>query len=214
MNRTILSRALLAAVAVAALAAGTNAQAAKANKVRSAAAPASTPKPATDSGLVPTASFDTFRVVVDRNIFNSVRTGRTSRDAGGDTGPRGDTLALVGTMDSDKGLYAFFDSTDPRLAKAVHEGDSLPPFKVTRITADAVELENNGRKLTLRMAQQLRRPDATSEWTLVNADVAQPLRPDASAAAAAPVNTPPAIPADASEALRRLMEQRQKQLKQ
>ncbi len=172
---------------------------------------AAAPAPRNDSSVAPSASFDTFRLVNDRNIFNAYRTGRRDRSAE-DQAPRFDTIALVGTMDSDKGLRAFFDGSESAYRKALHVGESVGPFKVTRIEPNVVALERDGKSLPMRVAQQLRRPEG-GDWNLVGEDVLR-REAQASAAAAATANTPPAIPADASDALRKLMEARQKQLKQ
>lgn len=170
--------------------------------------------PASAGPAVP--SFDAFRLIGDRNIFNPNRMSRSSRDAKDQKPPRIDTISFVGTMQYEKGLFAFFDSPDSKYRKALHEGEDLAEFKVKRITADHVQLTRDTREISLKMAEQLRRAKG-GDWTVVGADVARNDARVALVAAAADVPeipVPPPIPADASEALRRLMEQRQKQLKQ
>ena len=44
-------------------------------------------------------------------------------------------------MQYEKGLFAFFDSPDAGYRKALHDGDAIAQFTVTRITADGVELD-------------------------------------------------------------------------
>ena len=159
------------------------------------------------------AKFDAFRVIVDRNIFNPTRTGRT-RDRSDEKVARVDTIALVGTMQYDKGVVAFFNSPDAAFRKTLREGQSVGEFKVQKIKPDEVELVRDGKPVSLRVAQQLRRPEG-GEWSVSNIEPPA----DSTGATAASGNRPPEpeepppIPADASDTVRRMMEQRQKQLK-
>jgi len=158
--------------------------------------------------------FDTFRVVLERNIFNPNRAPR-SRAAPEEKPPRVDEIFLVGTMQSDKGLLAFFDSADSEFRKNLREGDSIAGFKLRRIAADGVELLRDEQPIALKVAQQLRRPEG-GDWTVntgsvERADTRAASSPDGVRSAAAAAATQ--IPADASEALKRLMQQRQKQSK-
>jgi hypothetical protein len=156
------------------------------------------------------SKYDSFRVIVEKNIFNPNRVGRT-RERTEERPPRVDTIALVGTMQSDKGVVAFFDSPDAAFRKTLREGQSVGEFKVQKIQANEVELLQGEKPVSLRVAQQLRRPEG-GEWSVSNAE---PRVEGASAgpATAAP-SEPMAIPADASDAVKRLMEARNKQLKQ
>jgi Tfp pilus assembly protein PilP len=172
--------------------------------VKSATAPA----PArAESSVAPTASFDTFRVVSDRNIFNPNRTGRRERTTE-ETPPRVDTLSVVGTMESDRGLRAFFDGSDASYRRAVRVGETVDQFKVTQITPQVVDLERDGKNLSVRVGQQLRRPEG-ADWDLVGEDV---VRSEAQARAAAEAkgdpSVPPPIPAGASDIERRMRERR------
>jgi Tfp pilus assembly protein PilP len=174
---------------------------------------APTPAPArNDSSVAPTASFDTFRVVSDRNIFNPNRTGRRERSTE-ETPPRVDTLSVVGTMESDRGLRAFFDGSDASYRRAVRVGETVDKFKVTQITPQMVDLERDGKNLSVRVGQQLRRPEG-ADWDLVGEDV---VRSEAQARAAAEArgdpSVPPPIPAGASDIERRMRERRQKDFK-
>jgi hypothetical protein len=161
------------------------------------------------------SKYDGFRIIVEKNIFNPTRIGRT-RERTEEKAPRVDTIALVGTMQSDKGVVAFFDSADSAYRKTLREGQSVGEFKVEKIKPDEVELVRDGKPSTLRVAQQLRRPEG-GDWTIADVEPPQPDTPgttSTSSGRSAEPAAPPAIPPDASEALRRLMEARQKQLKQ
>lgn len=179
------------------------------------ATPARTPAPParTVSTVAPSAAFETFGLVADRNIFNPNRTGRRE-GAAEEPPPRVDTLSLVGTMDSEKGVRAFFDGSDPAFRKALRVGEAVDTYKVTQISPNAVDLERDGKPLSMRVGQQLRRP-AGEDWALVGEEVAR-REAEAQAAAAARIDPTavPAIPANVDAVTRKLMERRQKELKQ
>lgn len=159
-----------------------------------------------------TASFEAFRLIGDRNIFDPTRAPRSARTA--DDVPRGDTLALVGTMHYAKGVFAFFDGSAPAFRKALREGETVADFTVTRIDQRGVELTRNAQKLPLLIGQQLQRP-AGGDWAATAVETPRESAPAPAATdGAAPASadsTPP--PPGASDVLKRLMEQRQKQLK-
>lgn len=153
------------------------------------------------------SKFDTFRVILDRNIFNPNRSPRT-QIAAEEKPPRVDEISLVGTMQYDKGLIAFFDSPDSDYRKNLREGGSIAGFELRRITADSVELARGDQTVVLKVAQQLRRAEG-GDWvvnTTASARGDAPAEDARSAAAAAATE----IPADASEVLKRLMKQREK----
>lgn len=165
-----------------------------------------------DLSIVPTATFDVFRLVSERNIFNPNRTGRRERTTE-EKVPTVDVISLVGTMESDRGLRAFFEGSDPSYRRALRVGESVDKFKVTQITASSVDLERDGKSLSVRVGQQLRRPEG-ADWNLVGEDVA---RREAQARAATEgrvdPTAPPVIPAGASEIEKRMIERRMKELR-
>ncbi|MSU48516.1 MAG: hypothetical protein EXS37_05385 [Opitutus sp.] len=178
------------------------------------ATPATSPAPAVIS---PANSFDAFQLVVERNIFDPNRIGRT-KAAPPEKPPRVDEISLVGTMNYQKGLVAFFDSPNGNYRKTLREGESVADFKVERIAADGVELLRAEKPVSLKVAQQLRRVE-NGEWT-VRATPEPVAGADGRGSGGAsgtfrPVEAPAIteIPADASEALKRLMEKRKKDLK-
>ena len=163
------------------------------------------------AAVAPANSFEAFGLIVERNIFNPNRTGR-SASASEAKPVRVDEIALVGTMTSDQGLLAFFESADSSFRKTVRVGDSLAEFKVARITSGGVELAQGDAALALMVAQRLRRVEGGA-WTVDTSgtDAAPGTGLSAGRRAVDP-DAPAEIPADASDVLKRLMKKREKQL--
>ena len=157
--------------------------------------------------------FDAFRSIGELNIFDPNRQPRIRRDSSVDVvTPADEVVTFVGTLQYEKGLFAFFDGSDPRYRTTVPIGGTIAEFSITQIAPRSVSLSANDRLLTLRIGESLRRREG-SDWTV--STLAQPLGEATAASIASPTSTnPPAIPSDASATLRRLMEQRQKQLKE
>ncbi|MSU23431.1 MAG: hypothetical protein EXS32_06345 [Opitutus sp.] len=173
---------------------------------------AAAPAPPAAGSAATAPSFEAFRLIGDRNIFNPNRTGRRDRTAE-EPAPRLDVISLVGTMDSDRGLRAFFDGSAAAFRKALTVGGSIDKFTVTKVAAQGAELEREGKTMSVSVGQQLRRPEG-GDWTLIAADV---VRSEAAAAAKATAgkfdpSAPVVIPANASELERKMMERRNKDL--
>lgn len=168
-----------------------------------------------DSSVAPAASYDTFRLINDRNIFNPNRTGGR-RDRGSDErAPRLDVIALVGTMESDKGMRAFFDGSDRSYRRALTAGASVDKFKITQVSPNLVALERDGKTFSMRVGQQFRRPEG-GDWSLIGEDVvAREAQAAAAAEAGAKVDpmAPVVIPAGTPDIIRKMMENRNKSLK-
>lgn len=166
----------------------------------SAPAPASSPAVAT----APAGNLEAFALLTERNIFNPNRTART-RTAPEEKPVRTEEVALVGVVGFGQSTAAVFHSADPRLKGEAGPGGRLGEFTVVAVSPSAVELRAGERSFTLAVAQRLTRVEG-GEWTASAAPV-----PEArSRTEAAPVE----VPANASEVLKRLMKQREKQLKE
>jgi hypothetical protein len=165
--------------------------------------------PASPSSVVtgPSTNIDAFRIITERNIFDPNRTGRIVR--GSDNQPQNDTISLVGTMHYEKGLFAFFDGSGPSFKKSLREGETIAQYTVAHIRNEGVELTRDGRQFFLTIGQQLRRP-VGGDWTAIGLDT---LRSESDPARVADTTAPSASPPGASDTLKRLMEQRQKQLR-
>jgi hypothetical protein len=206
-NRT-LKAALVGALS---LALGTAVVGAEKRRDRTSSTPAA-PSGAAAATVSPSSGFDAFQLVVERNIFNPNRVGR-SKAAPEEKPPRIEEISLVGTMNYERGLVAFFDSPDSAFRKAVREGETIGDFKVTRITADGVELMRGDKPLALKVTEQIRRPEG-GEWTVRTTPREVPSATGGGSMAARPTESkgPVEIPADASEVLKRLLKNRDKQL--
>jgi hypothetical protein len=168
-------------------------------------------KPAS-TGSATGDGFDRFQVIVERNIFNPNRTGRTR--ATQEEKPRPvDEISLVGTMQYEKGLLAFFHSSDAEFRKTVRVGDSIGNFKVERISAEGVELSRDGNTVPLQVSQQLRRAEG-GDWVVTSPPLPADVRGSTAGSPGAPNDSAPAeVPGEASEVLKRLLKKREKQLK-
>lgn len=166
------------------------------------------PAAAPASPLTPTQGYEAFQLVLERNIFNPTRVGRT-RVANEEKPPRADEISLVGIVRYDRQAFAVFHSPETTFRKEVGEGGEFADFKVRRVDAEGVELLRGEQPLKLVVSQQLRRVEG-GEWTV---SAPKTPAPDPRAAARSAEPAPVEIPANASEVLKRLMKQREQQLK-
>ena len=155
-----------------------------------------------------------FRIISQRNIFNQYRVARrpqTGRSTPTTPVRMGDAFSLVGTMTYRKGAFAFFDGTRPEYRKIVRCAEVVAGYTVTEITAHGVKLESDGQMIELPVGTQMRRNEEGA-WRLTTPSEL----PGPTAASTA---TGPAEPAssgssgDAAEVLKKLMQQREQELK-
>ncbi len=137
-------------------------------KTATKAAPAAAPAPS------PAASFDAFKNVPDRNIFNSRRfAGRTTETAAPPPTIRRDpvieTFSLLGTLDYPKGSVAFFEGSSASHRKAVAVGETIGDCKITSVEANLVRLVSADKPLELKVGYMLRREDQ-GEWKMREAE--------------------------------------------
>jgi hypothetical protein len=161
---------------------------------------------ATPTEVRTSISFESFRIIGDRNIFDPSRTGRNLVDTA-ERLPSVDLFTLVGTMQYEKGVFAFFDGSSAPFRKALHEGERIADYTIRHIASDGVDLARGGQPLHLNIGQQMRRP-AGGEWTAASADSVREESPSAPTANV----TPASLPIPESDVLQRLLKQRQKQM--
>ena len=112
-------------------------------------------------------SFDEFKLITQRNIFDPNRSapGRPRRTEEAPKPKRIDYMNLVGAMSYEKGRFAFFDGSSSEYRKSVKPGDSIAGYKVADVTAAKVTLESGDKKIEVPVGGQLKREDE-GEWRL------------------------------------------------
>jgi hypothetical protein len=116
-------------------------------------------------------------------------------------------LTLVGTLVSEKGTYAFFDGTGSDLRKVLGPGTSIVTYKIAEITTDGVKLEAGTNTVRLRVGMQMRREEE-GEWSVVSGS-----GPPVSLSATSSASAGDRSSGDDSDIVKRLMQQREQELK-
>ncbi len=164
------------------------------------------------------------RFITDRNIFDPGRYShapgvrhyqptRVNRSA--------PSFSLVGTMSYGKGMFAFFDGNQSDLRKVLYQSDSnsIAGFTVAEITLTGVKLETADKKQTLQLKiGDVMRQEGAS-WQLAGqGEMFAGASAGESAAPAADSSSPDAGAApgsglDGNDVLKKLMQQREQELK-
>jgi len=158
--------------------------------------------------------YDAFKAVADRNVFDATRQPHRSRSFAARQGPEADWIALVGTLSSAKGTFAFFDSTQTDCRKALQVRGALATYSVESIAPDRVTLSCGGTQLEMRVGARIHHENSGA-WRLVVPDDATAEATGMAAVATAPAGVGgSAAPApEVSDVLRKLMQQREQELK-
>ncbi len=114
-------------------------------------------------------TYDSFRTIGDRNIFNPNRyargSGRTNTRASSTPASRVESFTLVGIMAYEKGWFAFFDGTKSDYKHALQANSAIGEFKLVHVTSDAVKIVGGTNSFDLKVGMQMRREDE-GEWFL------------------------------------------------
>lgn len=114
-------------------------------------------------------SYDSFRMISDRNIFNpnrmAGRSGRSVTRSSSQPAARVEALSLVGIMAYEKGTYAFFDGTKTDYRQALQTGATIGEYHVAQVTSDWVQLTRGTNTYALKVGMQMRREDE-GNWFL------------------------------------------------
>ncbi len=122
------------------------------------AGPAASPVESAAPRAVPRFDESAFRVVAERNIFNANRSGGQVR--GPSRRPSSvEYFSLVGTMDYEKGTFAFFDGSSSQLTKVMKTDDIIAGHKLVSISPTGVKLLADGKECELPVGSQMRRED-------------------------------------------------------
>ena len=117
------------------------------------------------------ASYDSFRMISDRNIFNPNRVARGApRSARSPTTPAAhvEAFSLVGIVGYEQGLFAFFEGTSADYKKVLQADAVIGPGKVAGVRPDLVKLTVGTNDFEMKVGMQLRREDE-GEWFLSTA---------------------------------------------
>lgn len=112
----------------------------------------------------PALDYSSFKIIADRNIFNPNRSARSAR--GGRTQRKQvktETISLVGTLCSENGRLAFFDSSSSQYKKVLKPAGTIAGFTIKDIAPNQVTLESGGKATELRVGMRIRREDE-GEW--------------------------------------------------
>lgn len=114
-------------------------------------------------------TYDSFRMVSDKNIFNPNRyarsSGRPTQRPSSQPASRVESFSLVGIMAYEKGTFAFFDGTKSEYKNALQTGGVLGEYKVTQVSPDVVQLMHGTNTFDLKVGMQMRREDE-GDWYL------------------------------------------------
>jgi hypothetical protein len=169
-----------------------------------------------------TPTYETFRLVRTRNIFDPSRRATRGDSPGpqrsyqpqrGRSGAGSNGIVLTGAMVTEHKSLAFFSSGRAEYNKVISVGERVADFKVTGISPAQVELERNGSRIVLSIGRQL-----TLEGSVAEASDAGPAPPapeessDTTTAAPGPAAAAPSPTDDKNDILRRMIERRQKEM--
>jgi hypothetical protein len=186
-----------------------------------ASTPASTPATADSNGATTTPaapinglSYDSFRLVAERNIFNPNRFGRATERETTRREPerraRTESIALVGTMSYEQGHFAFFDGSDANYRRVLKRADTIAGLTVASVTPQHVILRASGtneNEITLPLGMQLQRHDEGKWEVTKRPEVAFANGPLGSSSAASAGST--SIPGEENDVVKRMMQQRE-----
>jgi hypothetical protein len=161
------------------------------------------------------ADYPSFQIIMERNIFDPNRYAHTSHRHGRATSKSAPSFSLVGTMNHRNGMIAFFDGNDPDYRKVLSPDGVIAGYKVVEITQRGVKLEAAGKPVEMKVGAQMRQ-EGKDGWQLVGSGEL----PVATATNEAPAKdempatrTAPSSAGEPNDVLKKLMQQREKELK-
>ena len=158
--------------------------------------------------------YDAYKLVRTRNIFDPNRKAVRIEAPRSNTPsrPRASSFTLTGTMVREGRSLAFFSGSRSEFSKVISVGDSVANFKITAIEPAQVDLEHEGKKMTLAIGKPFQIEGKPGDP--VEAEPVEEAATNAtdSAAPPAPAATPPAGGDAKSEIIRKMMEKRAKEM--
>lgn len=166
--------------------------------------------------------FEKYRILLERNIFDPNRRKVEPVFVEPVTAPPTEQISLIGTMIYEKEAFAFFEGTRSEYKTAVRLQDSIAGYRVTKVDTEGIELENEGRQISLPVGMALVR-EGEGNWQIASASLPSRSRVSVSPS---PGNgesggTDEGDPGDesstddsADDMLKKLMERRKRELQQ
>ncbi|MFH1742613.1 MAG: hypothetical protein ABIH23_26715 [bacterium] len=117
-----------------------------------------------DDAVNSSPAFESFSIVLDRNIFNPNRYPRREAETPALPPPRPpeiEHVSLIGTIIYSEGAVAFFEGT--RSESAVRLEGEIAGYRITKIGTDKVKLEKDDQSVDLPVGMGLSRQDE-GEW--------------------------------------------------
>ena len=113
------------------------------------------------------AEYPTFKIITERNIFNTKRSAKYVATPKSETRrPRTtEFVALTGTMRDEKGALAFFDGSSAQYRKVLKPEETIAGFKVEAVEHAYVKLKNGTNEVMLPVNMQLSREEE-GDWQL------------------------------------------------
>lgn len=169
---------------------------------------------ASASAAINENSFDQFKIIAQRNIFdpNRAAPGQRRRSEDKPKPIRIDYLNLLGAMSYEKGQFAFFDGTSSEYRKSVKAGDSIAGYKVAEVTQNRVTLTKDEKKVELPVGGQMKRQDE-GEWQVNTTSESFNIVGSSSSSTSTSTNSTSKSDSDSAEsdALKRLLERRKQE---
>jgi hypothetical protein len=168
----------------------------------------------TNAAAIDPLSFEAFKVITQRNIFDPNRSapGVRREERREERPKRTETFTLLGSISYEKGDFAFFDGSRSEYRKSVKAGESIAGYKIAEVSGNRVTLEADGKKVELPVGSQMKRVEG-EEWQ-VNAHVETTSAPTSESSSTESGNSGESKSAsgsgEVSEALKRLMERRRR----
>jgi hypothetical protein len=161
------------------------------------------------------------RFITERNIFDPGRYAHSSPGASTyrpKVSRSAPAFTLVGTMNYEKGIFAFFDGNNSDLRKVLYESDSnsIAGYTVAEITLAGVTLQTADKKQTVRLKIGDMMRQEGSAWRLADSGGTFESAPDSTASAESSSSNAGSAPSSVSapnDILKKLMQQREQELK-
>ena len=171
----------------------------------------SVPAPAQETNAHGRPELQAFRIITQRNIFNASRSPRRERtrtESEPERRSRTDSVALLGTMNYEKGWVAFFDGSSPEYRKALQPGDTIAAHKIAEIAPNYVKLESGtNQPIDLKVGSEMKKRDE-GNW-----EVKDRIETSVAAASSSPAPSTDTNSSDGeSDIIKRLMQQREQEL--